>query len=29
LPEDVTLADLSLNPAIVWEEQRKAMGVVG
>jgi hypothetical protein len=29
LPEDVTLADLSLNPAAVWEEQRKAMGVGG
>jgi hypothetical protein len=28
LPEDVTLADLSLNPAAVWEEQRRALGVV-
>lgn len=27
LPEDVTLADLSLNPAVVWDEQRSAMGV--
>jgi hypothetical protein len=27
-PEDVTLADLSLNPAAGWEEQRGAMGVV-
>ena len=29
LPEDVTLANLSLNPAVVWEGQRKAMGVAG
>lgn len=29
LPEDVTLADLSLNPVVVWEEQRRAMRVVG
>jgi hypothetical protein len=29
LPEDVTLADLSLNPAVVWEVQRKAVGVGG
>jgi len=26
LPEDVTLADLSLNPAAGWDEQREAMG---
>jgi len=25
LPEDVTLADLSLNPAAGWEEQRRLM----
>jgi len=29
LPEDVTLADLSLNPAVVWVEQRSAMGMAG
>lgn len=27
LPKDVTLADLSLNPAMVLEEQRRVMGV--
>jgi len=28
LPEDVTLADLSLNPAVGWAEQRRAVGVM-
>jgi hypothetical protein len=29
LPEDVTLADLSLNPAVGWEEQRGTMRMAG
>ncbi len=29
LPEVVTLADLSLNPAVVWDGQLRTMGVAG
>ena len=29
LPEEVTLADLSLNPAVVWDEQLKQIDLSG
>lgn len=29
LPENVTLADLGINPPLVWEEQRRRLGING
>ncbi len=29
LPEGAILADLSINPAVGWDEQRRVMGMAG